>query len=77
MSATDEPDRKRRRRELIRAHHPDRGGDPAVFITLLQSLDEEEPRGEPPTEVRFARRRRWRVTSPPRPFRRRRPKRVL
>jgi hypothetical protein len=76
MSATTEPDPKRRRRELIRAHHPDRGGDPAVFIALLQSLD-EEPRGEPPTEVRFARRRRWRVPDPPRPFRRRRPRRVL
>jgi hypothetical protein len=76
MPTTSEPDPKRRRRELIRANHPDRGGDPAVFIALLQSLD-EEPRGEPPTEVRFVRRRRWRVPNPRRRFRRNRPKRVL
>ena len=69
---------RRRRRELIRANHPDRGGDPAVFIEVLQSLDEDSVSGWPPTEVRFAkRRRRWRVPGPPRPFRRQRPKRVV
>jgi len=28
-----------RRREFIRAHHPDRGGDPAAFIAGLADLD--------------------------------------
>ena len=69
---------RHRRRELIRANHPDRGGDPAVFIEVLQSLDEHSASGRPPTEVRFVkRRRRWRVPGPPRPFRRRRPRRVV
>jgi hypothetical protein len=68
---------RRRRRELIRANHPDRGGDPAVFIKMLQSLDEDSVSVQPPTEVRFAKRRRgWRVRGLPRPFRRPRPKRV-
>ena len=50
-------DYRRRRRELIRALHPDRGGDPTVFIAVLQSLAEESVRRRP-TEVRFAVRRR-------------------
>jgi hypothetical protein len=32
-------DAERRRREFIRAHHPDRGGDPEVFVTGLRSFD--------------------------------------
>jgi hypothetical protein len=28
-----------RRREFIRTHHPDRGGDPAAFIAGLADLD--------------------------------------
>jgi hypothetical protein len=28
-----------RRREFIRAHHPDRGGDPEVFAAGLRSFD--------------------------------------
>ena len=68
---------RRRRRELIRAHHPDRGGDPALFIELLRSCDEDGAGRRLPTEVRFARRRRrWRVAGLPRPLRRRRPQRV-
>jgi hypothetical protein len=35
----DGPDR--RRREFIRANHPDRGGDPDVFIAGLRRLDGE------------------------------------
>jgi hypothetical protein len=50
---------RRRRRELMRAHHPDLGGDPELFIQVLQRLDEEAVNGSPATEVRFARRRRW------------------
>jgi hypothetical protein len=30
---------RRRRREFIRAHHPDRGGDPDFFIQGIRALD--------------------------------------
>jgi hypothetical protein len=30
---------QRARREFIRTHHPDRGGDPAVFVAGLARLD--------------------------------------
>ena len=69
-------ERRRRRRELMRAHHPDLGGDPAVFIEVLQRLNEDVG-GREATEVRFAKRRRWRLPDPPRRFRRQRPKRVF
>lgn len=32
---------ERRRREFILAHHPDRGGDPDVFIAGLRRFDAE------------------------------------
>jgi len=35
----DERRRRARRREFIRTYHPDRGGDPAAFITGLADLD--------------------------------------
>jgi hypothetical protein len=69
-------ERRRRRRELMRAHHPDLGGDPAVFIEVLQRLNEDVG-GRAATEVRFTKRRRWRLPDPPRRFRRQRPKRVF
>jgi len=31
----------RRRREFIRVHHPDRGGDPGLFMAGLRRFDEE------------------------------------
>ena len=31
--AESDKERRRRQRALIRAHHPDRGGDPAEFIS--------------------------------------------
>lgn len=69
---------RRRRRELIRAHHPDLGGDPAVFIEVLRSLDEGVVPERYAQDVRFAKRRRWwLVAIRPRPFRRHRPTRVL
>ena len=76
-----EEDRRRRRRALIRAHHPDRGGDPVEFIRILQHLDQERPMSEIHPEVRFVRRRPWWrgvVSSIPR-FRHtsRRPRRVV
>jgi hypothetical protein len=61
MSARSETDeeRRRRRRALIRAHHPDRGGDPAEFIRLLHQLDQERSLSESYPEMRFVHRRRW------------------
>jgi hypothetical protein len=40
---------ERRRREFIRAHHPDRGGDPEVFMAGLRQFDTapEQPGPEP------------------------------
>jgi hypothetical protein len=36
----DEQSRRRARREFIRAHHPDRGGDPAAFVAGLAAYDQ-------------------------------------
>ena len=43
--ADDERARRRARREFVRGHHPDRGGDPAVFVAGLAALD--HPRVRP------------------------------
>jgi hypothetical protein len=43
--ADDERARRRARREFVRGHHPDRGGDPAVFAAGLAALD--HPRVRP------------------------------
>jgi hypothetical protein len=54
---------RRRRRDFIRAHHPDRGGDPAAFIVGIRSFDPADPAGaagrEPLPPVRVVRRRAW------------------
>jgi hypothetical protein len=52
---------KRRRREFIRAHHPDRGGDPEVFMTGLRRFDAapEQPVLEPLPRVVVIARRGW------------------
>ena len=34
-------DAARRRREFIRVHHPDRGGDPDLFMAGLRRFDEQ------------------------------------
>jgi hypothetical protein len=34
-----------RRREFIRTHHPDRGGDPDAFVAGLQSFDADHETG--------------------------------
>lgn len=54
---------RRRRREFIRAHHPDRGGDPAFFIAGLQSFGEGpgSPYPEPLPRVVVIPHRPWRV----------------
>jgi len=36
----DSQSRRRARREFIRAHHPDRGGDAAAFAAGLAELDQ-------------------------------------
>ena len=42
----------RRRREFIRAHHPDRGGDAESFIAGLRAIEAEQaPEGPPPRVV--------------------------
>ena len=46
----DEQSRRRARREFIRAHHPDRGGDPAAFAAGLAELD-QLPAGGPAARV--------------------------
>ncbi|MGI9009426.1 MAG: hypothetical protein ACR2FU_25090 [Streptosporangiaceae bacterium] len=45
-----------RRREFIRAHHPDLGGDPDAFITGLRSFSTEPG---PLPKVIVVRRRSW------------------
>jgi hypothetical protein len=35
-----EQSRRSVRREFIRAHHPDRGGDPVAFVAGLAELDQ-------------------------------------
>jgi hypothetical protein len=54
---------ERRRREFIRAHHPDRGGDPAAFIAGLRLIDGEagSPGREPHPRVVAVAHRSWLV----------------
>jgi hypothetical protein len=51
---------RRRRRDFIRAHHPDRGGDPEVLIAGLRAFGSEpaEDSGPSPVVV-VVRRRAW------------------
>ena len=46
----DEQSWRRARREFIRTHHPDRGGDPAAFAAGLTAYD-RGPSGEPAPRV--------------------------
>ena len=46
----DEQSRRRARREFIRTHHPDRGGDPAAFAAGLAAYDRRSP-GEPAARI--------------------------
>ena len=52
---------RRRRRYFIRAHHPDRGGDPEAFIAGLCAFGagHEPDTGPPPPEVIVIRQRAW------------------
>jgi hypothetical protein len=52
-----------RRREFIRTHHPDRGGDPAAFIAGLRQLQGQPapPGPVPPPRVVVVQHRAWPV----------------
>ena len=39
---------ERRRRDFIRAHHPDRGGDPDMFVAGLSSFGTDHERSRQP-----------------------------
>ena len=54
---------ERLRREFIRLHHPDRGGDPGVLIAGLRLFDagRKSPAPEPLPRVVVVRRRSWLV----------------
>jgi hypothetical protein len=54
-------DIERRRRQFIRTHHPDRGGDADAFIAGMRAFSAEQAPGEPPATVVVVRRRNWPV----------------
>jgi hypothetical protein len=57
----DEQSWRQARREFIRTHHPDRGGDPAAFAAGLAAYD-RLPTGEPVTRVVIVPDTPWLVT---------------
>jgi hypothetical protein len=54
-------DAERRRREFIRAHHPDRGGDPELFAAGLRSFDADRELDWPLPRVVVVAHRAWLV----------------
>ena len=52
---------ERRRRQFIRAHHPDRGGDAGAFIAGMRVFDAEQAPWSPPPSVVVVRRPNWRA----------------
>lgn len=68
---------RRQVRALMRAHHPDLGGDPRVFVQILQDVDRVNASERLPLEVRFTKRRRAWIPTSLRLSRRRRPRRVV
>jgi len=59
MHTDPDEEHRRRRRAVIRTYHPDRGGDQAEFISMLQRLNTEALPSTANPEMRFVRRRRW------------------
>jgi hypothetical protein len=57
----DEQSWRQARREFIRTHHPDRGGDPAAFAAGLAAYD-RLPAEEPVTRVVIVPDTPWLVT---------------
>jgi hypothetical protein len=49
----------RRRREFIRAHHPDRGGDAESFIAGLRAIDSGQAPPDPSPRVVVVPHRPW------------------
>jgi hypothetical protein len=49
----------RRRREFIRAHHPDRGGDAETFIAGLRAMEAGQEHRDPPPRVVVVPHRSW------------------
>ena len=49
---------ERRRRQFIRAYHPDRGGDLGTFIAGMRVFDTQQALSEPPRVV-VVRRPNW------------------
>jgi hypothetical protein len=60
MDETQAREIRRRRREFIRAHHPDRGGDTEFFTAGLRAIEagREQDLGQPPKVV-IIKRRPW------------------
>jgi hypothetical protein len=50
---------ERRRRQFIRAYHPDRGGDLGTFIAGMRVFDTQQAFPEPPPSVVVVRRLNW------------------
>ena len=50
---------ERRRRQFIRAYHPDRGGDLGAFIAGMRVFDTQQALSEPPPRVVVVRRPNW------------------
>jgi hypothetical protein len=62
MNETQAREIRRRRREFIRAHHPDRGGDTDFFAAGLRAFDTgEEPDPGRLPKVVIVKRRPWLV----------------
>ena len=62
MNETRARETRRRRREFIRAHHPDRGGDRDFFVAGLRAFDAEyEQAPGPLPRVIVVKRRPWPV----------------
>ena len=49
----------RRRREFIREHHPDRGGDAESFIAGLRAIEDEQVAEDKPPRVVVVPHRPW------------------
>jgi hypothetical protein len=49
----------RRRREFIRAHHPDRGGDTESFVAGLRGFDAGPAPADPPPRVVIVKHQSW------------------
>jgi hypothetical protein len=50
---------ERRRRQFIRAYHPDRGGDLGAFIAGMRVFDTQRALSEPPPSVVVVRHLSW------------------